>query len=72
MREDEQSISLGDCDAGGWRQARGHLPAVWRERRRAKVDETVVANGISHSRNCIDLRNRMTFYGLTELVCSRK
>lgn len=64
--------SVGDCDAGGWRQARGHLPAVWRERLRAKVGELIVANDIAHTCNNVSLRNRTAFYGLTELMCSRK
>jgi hypothetical protein len=52
---------VGDCDAGGWRQARGHLPAGWRERRRAKVGELTVANDIAHTFNYVSLRKRMTF-----------
>jgi hypothetical protein len=66
-----KSGCVGDC-SGGWRQARGHLPAVWRERRRAKVGESIVANDIAHTSNYVSLRKRMTFCGLTELVCSRK
>jgi hypothetical protein len=63
---------VGDCDVGGWRQARGHLPAGWRERRRAKVGELIVANDIAYTRNCVSLRKRMTFCGRTDLLCSRK
>jgi hypothetical protein len=59
---------VGDCDVGGWRQARGHLPAGWRERRRTKVGELIVANDIAHTCSYVSLRKRMTFCGLSELV----
>lgn len=67
-----KSGSVGDCDAGGWRQARGHLPTVWRERPRAKVGELIVVNDIAHTCNYVSLRSRMIFCGLTELVCGVK
>ena len=38
------------------------------KRRRAKVGELIVANDIAHTCNCVSLRKRMTFCGLSELV----
>jgi hypothetical protein len=50
-----KSGSVGDGDAGGWRPARGHLPAERRERRRAKVGELMLH--IAHTCNYVSLRN---------------